>query len=64
MSRTVYIETEECLACESCTELCPEVFAMDESTGKAKVIMPEGGSEDCIDEAMGACPAECIHWRG
>ena len=24
---------------------------------------PEGGPEDCIEEAMDTCPVECIHWE-
>jgi ferredoxin len=23
----------------------------------------EGGPKECIEEAMEACPAECIHWE-
>jgi ferredoxin len=25
--------------------------------------MPEGGPEDCIEEAMDTCPVECIQWE-
>jgi ferredoxin len=63
MSKKVFIETEECIGCESCVELCPDVFAFDEETEKAVVIMAEGGPEDCIDEAIDTCPVECIHWE-
>ncbi len=63
MSRKVVIKTEECIGCQSCAELCPDIFGFDEDTEKAKVIMESGGSEDCIQEAMDACPAECIHWE-
>ena len=63
MSKKVYIETEECIGCQSCVGLCPDVLAFDEETEKAFVKMPEGGSEECIDEAIGTCPAECIHWE-
>jgi ferredoxin len=62
MSKKVYIETEECIGCQSCVELCPDVFGFDDETEKAEVLMPEGGSEECIDEAIGTCPVECIHW--
>ncbi len=51
------------IGCESCVELCPEVFGFDEDSEKAHVIMPEGGSEECIDEAIETCPVECIHWE-
>lgn len=63
MSKKVFIETEECIGCESCVELCPEVFGFDEEAAKAHVVMPEGGSEECIEEAIETCPAECIHWE-
>lgn len=63
MSNIVYIDTEECIGCESCVELCPDVFGFDEEAEKAFVILPKGGPEDCIDEAIDTCPVECIHWE-
>ena len=63
MGKRVFIETEECLGCESCVELCSEVFAFNDDEEKAEVILPEGGPEDCIEEAIASCPAECIHWE-
>jgi ferredoxin len=45
-------------------ELCAEVFAFNEAEEKAEVIMPEGGPEDCIEEAIETCPTECISWEG
>jgi ferredoxin len=61
MSKKVFIETEECIGCESCVELCPDVFGFDQDNEKAFVIKAEGGAEDCIDEAIETCPVECIH---
>jgi ferredoxin len=60
MSKQVAIDQEECLGCEACVELCPEIFGFDIDSAKAYVIMEEGGDEDCIDEAIGSCPAGCI----
>jgi ferredoxin len=37
MGKKVTLETEECIACESCVELCPDVFEFDEEAGKAEV---------------------------
>ena len=63
MGKSVVIDADECIGCESCVELCPDVFTFNEAEEKAEVIMPEGGPEDCIEEAMDACPVECIHWE-
>lgn len=62
MGKKVVIDSEECLGCETCTELCPDVFEMNEEEEKAVVIQPEGGDVDCIEEAISSCPAECISW--
>jgi ferredoxin len=44
-------------------EICPEVFGFNPEVEKAEVILPEGGSEECIEDAMDACPVECILWE-
>lgn len=51
------------MGCEACVELCPEIFGFDIDETKAYVIMEEGGDEDCIEEAMGSCPAGCISYE-
>jgi ferredoxin len=63
MSRTVYIDGEECIGCATCVEICPEVFQMQAGEEKAEVIKSEGGPEDLIQEAMDTCPVSCIHWE-
>lgn len=63
MSKQVSIDHEECLGCEACVELCPEIFGFDIDLNKAYVIQEEGGDEDCIDEAVGSCPAGCISFE-
>jgi ferredoxin len=55
----IVIDTETCIGCETCVELCPEVFAMDEETEKASVKEPESTAE-CVDEAIDSCPVEAI----
>ena len=59
----VIIDEDVCIGCETCVELCPEIFRMDPLPEKAEVILPEGGSVDCIEEAMEACPVSCIRWE-
>jgi ferredoxin len=63
MGKKVTIDTDECTGCETCVELCPDVFEFDDAAEKANVIREEGGPEDCIQEAVESCPVECIHWE-
>ena len=35
MAKRVVIDTDECVGCESCVELCSEVFAFNEDEEKA-----------------------------
>ncbi len=60
MSEKIVIDQDECIGCEACVELCPSVFAFDDDEGKAFVIDGAGHDEDCVDEAIASCPAECI----
>ncbi|MDR3556431.1 MAG: ferredoxin [Syntrophobacteraceae bacterium] len=60
---TVDLDTESCIECCACADLCPEVFEMDDRTGKARVIVFEVTDTICIEEAITTCPAECIFRR-
>jgi ferredoxin len=63
MSHRVVIDQSECIGCESCVEICPEVFGFDEEQEKAYVILEQGGPEDKIQEAITTCPTECISFE-
>lgn len=67
MSRTPAIDRECCIGCEVCTQVCPEVFHMEDSPNghaheKAVVYNPTGATEAKIEIAMDSCPAACIYW--
>ncbi len=55
----ILIDENECIGCETCVEMCPEVFAMDEGIEKATVKDPES-TADCVEEAIDSCPTEAI----
>jgi ferredoxin len=63
MVKKVHINTDECIGCGSCENICPEVFKLDSGSGKSTVIKPEGGPEDLIEEAIESCPVSCIGWE-
>ncbi len=60
MAKDVSIDGDECIGCEVCVETCPSVFGFDEDEGKAFVIEGSDPDEECVDEAIATCPAECI----
>lgn len=62
MAKSFYIDEEECIACESCVELAPSAFVMDESNEKAVVKDIESANEEEVQEAIDTCPTQCIHW--
>lgn len=58
--KKVKIDQEECIGCEACVELCPDIFAFASELNKAYVTTPEGGNQACIQEAVASCPVSCI----
>lgn len=63
MSKKVVIDADECVACGTCVEICPDVFKMDDGDDAAEVIMETGGPEEQIQEAIDSCPVQCIQWE-
>jgi ferredoxin len=59
----VTIDQDECVGCETCVELCPDVFEFDEDSQKAFVKEDYKNDEACIQEAIESCPTECIAWE-
>ncbi len=56
------VDQDTCTGCGLCPDACPEVFEMDESTDKAKVLVetvPVGAEQACREAAEG-CPVEAI----
>ena len=60
MAKKVVIDHDECIGCETCVELCPEVFALDAEGEKAEVIKEDACELDCVQESIDSCPVECI----
>jgi ferredoxin len=56
----VTLVEEECIGCQSCVELCPDVFGFDDETEKAYVYKEHPMDEECIENAAASCPVDCI----
>lgn len=54
----IVIDQEECIGCEACVELCPEVFALNDDE-KAIAKDPDSTAE-CVQEAIDGCPVSAI----
>jgi len=61
MARTPSIDLSRCTGCEACLEVCPQVFVMN-AAGYIEVSDLPQYPEECVEEAMKYCPAECISW--
>jgi ferredoxin len=54
--------TEECIACGTCVDICPEVFELEGDLATIK----DGANlslDDSIIEAAEACPVEAIQYE-
>ncbi|MBM9514217.1 ferredoxin [Desulfogranum marinum] len=56
----IIIDTYLCNACKTCIEMCPDVFELNELTGKAALIHSDQKVTDAIREAAAYCPEKCI----
>jgi ferredoxin len=68
----VRIDRDECIACASCWEICPEVFAEGPDDWLSEIVEQyrEDGDVaqgevpddlDCVQEAADDCPVGIIH---
>lgn len=57
----VKVDEDLCEGCGNCEEICPAVFHLNETTGKAEVIDPDACEfVGCCEAAEENCPVEAI----
>ena len=56
----VRIDKETCIGDETCVEVCPEVFEMEEDVAIAKLENVPKDLEEKVKEAAISCPVEAI----
>lgn len=56
----IIIDTYLCSGCETCVEMCPDVFRMDEVTEKAELVTTSPVITDEVYQAAAFCPEKCI----
>ena len=60
--RRPVVDLSECIRCGICVEVCPGVFAFNES-GFVQVADLDAYPEAEVDAAIRNCPADCIFWE-
>ena len=56
----ITIDTYLCNGCGTCIEMCPQVFHLDEITGKAGLVTPDPEITGDVNQAAAFCPEKCI----
>lgn len=57
-----YVEMSECILCEVCVEVCPEVFELNDGGFVTVKELKEYPKKE-VDEAIKYCPVDCIDWK-
>ena len=59
----VSINFDECIGCGVCMQVCPEVFGLDEESGKAVLLDYEHSDDNAnlVKEAADSCPIGCVN---
>ena len=63
MKKIPVIDIRRCTECESCLEMCPEVFKRNSETGIIEVADLDDYPEELVDQVINICPADCISWE-
>jgi ferredoxin len=61
--KKLVIDPDLCIGCGSCVALAPNTFAIDDSSGKGKVINQNGDKPEVIQSAIDGCPVQAISWQ-
>ncbi|XP_030538727.2 chaperone protein dnaJ C76, chloroplastic [Rhodamnia argentea] len=56
-----FVDEFSCIGCKNCTNVAPDVFAIEEDFGRARVYS-QCGNPDLVQQAIDSCPVDCIHW--
>lgn len=56
----IIVDAKKCIGCGVCTQICPEIFALDEDRGVAEIILPDAPVDSRVKKAFDSCPVSCI----
>lgn len=58
--RAVFVDEVKCVGCLKCALFAEKTFAIESVYGRARVVAQWADTEDKIQEAIDACPVDCI----
>lgn len=58
--RAVFVDEVKCVGCLKCALFAKKTFAIESVYGRARVVAQWADTEDKIQEAIDACPVDCI----
>ena len=64
IKKAPFLDRWECTDCESCIDLCPQIFKKNAQTGCIEVAELGEYPEEAIQEVIALCPGRCIRWQG
>ena len=56
----VRVDADICVGCETCVDICPEIFEMSDNIAITKMNSVPADFQDSCREATDACPVEAI----
>jgi len=60
--RRPVIDLSDCIRCEVCVDVCPEVFRVNDA-GYIETASLAVYPEDAVTEAVKSCPKDCVYWE-
>lgn len=60
--RAVFVDETKCIGCLKCALIASKTFAIETRYGRARAVGQWGDPEEVIDDAITACPVDCISW--
>lgn len=57
------VELTDCIQCCICSDICPDVFTMND-LGFVEVADIDEYPEEDVDDVIKNCPGNCIFWSG
>ena len=60
--KAVWVDESICIGCRYCAHVATNTFVIEPHLGRSRVIRQDGDSFELIQEAIGTCPVNCIHW--